>query len=34
MDYVDVYIYHIRDWNTPIYDILEGLNINNKINFS
>ncbi len=26
MDYVDLYIYHIWDWNTPIYDILDGLN--------
>lgn len=26
MDHVDLYIYHIWDWNTPIYDILEGLN--------
>ena len=26
MDYVDLYIYHIWDWNTPVYDILEGLN--------
>ena len=26
MDYVDLYIYHMWDWNTPIYDILEGLN--------
>ena len=25
MDYVDLYIYHMWDWNTPIYDILEGL---------
>ncbi len=25
MDYVDLYIYHIWDWNTPIEDILEGL---------
>ena len=24
-DYVDLYIYHMWDWNTPIYDILEGL---------
>ena len=26
MDYVDLYIYHIWDWQTDIYDILEGLN--------
>ena len=26
LDYVDLYIYHMWDWNTPIYDILEGLN--------
>ncbi len=26
MDYVDLYIYHMWDWNTPICDILEGLN--------
>ena len=26
MDYVDLYIYHMWDWNTPIYDILDGLN--------
>ena len=26
MEYVDLYIYHMWDWNTPIYDILEGLN--------
>ena len=26
MDHVDLYIYHLWDWNTPIYDILEGLN--------
>ncbi|MBR1737170.1 MAG: aldo/keto reductase [Firmicutes bacterium] len=26
MEYVDLYIYHIWDWNTPIYDVLEGLN--------
>ena len=25
-DHVDLYIYHMWDWNTPIYDILEGLN--------
>ena len=25
MDYVDLYIYHMWDWQTPIYDILEGL---------
>ncbi len=26
MDYVDLYIYHMWDWNTPIGDILDGLN--------
>lgn len=26
MDYVDLYIYHMWDWNTSIYDILDGLN--------
>ena len=26
MDYVDLYIYHMWDWSTPIYDILDGLN--------
>ena len=26
MDYVDLYIYHMWDYKTPIYDILEGLN--------
>ncbi len=26
MDYIDLYIYHMWDWNTPIEDILEGLN--------
>ncbi|MBO6141444.1 MAG: aldo/keto reductase [Ruminococcus sp.] len=26
VDYVDLYIYHMWDWNTPIYDILDGLN--------
>ena len=26
MDHVDLYIYHMWDWNTPVYDILEGLN--------
>ena len=25
MDYVDLYIYHMWDWNTPVYDILDGL---------
>lgn len=25
MDYVDLYIYHMWDWQTPIYDILDGL---------
>lgn len=26
MDYVDLYIYHMWDYNTPIYDVLEGMN--------
>ena len=26
MDYADLYIYHMWDWQTPIYDILDGLN--------
>ena len=26
MDYVDLYIYHMWDWNMSIYDILDGLN--------
>ena len=26
MDYVDLYIYHMWDWQTPIEDILDGLN--------
>ncbi|MDE5777027.1 MAG: aldo/keto reductase [Lachnospiraceae bacterium] len=26
MEYVDLYIYHMWDYQTPIYDILEGLN--------
>ena len=26
MDYVDLYIYHMWNWQTPIHDILEGLN--------
>jgi len=26
MDYVDLYIYHMWDWQTPMEDILEGLN--------
>lgn len=25
-DYVDLYIYHMWDYNTPLYDIMEGLN--------
>ena len=25
-DYVDLYIYHMWDYQTPIYDVLEGLN--------
>ena len=26
MDYVDLYIYHMWDWQTDIYDIMNGLN--------
>lgn len=26
MDYIDLYIYHMWDYNTQIYDILDGLN--------
>lgn len=26
MDYVDLYIYHMWDWQTPMEDIMEGLN--------
>jgi len=26
LDYIDLYIYHMWDFNTPIYDILNGLN--------
>ncbi len=26
MDYVDLYIYHMWDWNTPLYEIMDGLN--------
>ena len=26
LDYVDLYIYHMWDWQTAIYDILDGLN--------
>ena len=26
MDFVDLYIYHMWDWQTPIYDIMDGLN--------
>ena len=26
LDYVDLYIYHMWDWKTPLYDILNGLN--------
>lgn len=25
-DYIDLYIYHMWDYNTPLYDIMEGLN--------
>ncbi|MCD8316714.1 MAG: aldo/keto reductase [Eggerthellaceae bacterium] len=26
MDYVDLYIYHLWDYKTPVFDIMEGLN--------
>lgn len=26
MDYIDLYIYHMWDYGTPLYDIMEGLN--------
>lgn len=26
MDYVDLYIYHMWDWQTPLFDIMDGLN--------
>lgn len=26
MDHVDLYIYHMWDWQTPLYDIMDGLN--------
>lgn len=26
MDYVDLYIYHMWDYNTPLYEMLEGMN--------
>lgn len=26
MDYIDLYIYHMWDYETPLYDIMEGLN--------
>ena len=26
MDHVDLYIYHMWDWNTDLYDIVDGLN--------
>ena len=26
MDYVDLYIYHMWDYNTPLYEIMDGLN--------
>ncbi|MBN0903795.1 aldo/keto reductase, partial [Pseudomonas aeruginosa] len=25
MDYIDLYIYHIWDYNTPVIDVLEAL---------
>ncbi len=27
MDYVDLYIYHMWDWETPVFDILDGLSL-------
>ncbi len=26
VDYIDLYIYHMWDYQTPLYDIMEGLN--------
>ena len=26
MDYVDLYIYHMWDWKTPLFEIMDGLN--------
>ena len=26
MDYIDLYIYHMWDYQTPLYDVMEGLN--------
>lgn len=26
MDYVDLYIYHMWDYNTPLFEIMEGMN--------
>ncbi len=26
MDYIDLYIYHMWDYNTPVFEIMEGLN--------
>lgn len=26
MEYVDLYIYHMWDYQTPLYDIMKGLN--------
>ena len=26
LDYVDLYIYHMWDYETPLYDIMDGLN--------
>ena len=26
VDYIDLYIYHMWDYRTPLYDVLEGLN--------
>ena len=30
MDYVDLYIYHMWDYQTPLYDIMEGLHQDRK----
>lgn len=36
MDHIDLYIYHMWDWNTPIEDILAGMNqaiVDGKVRF-
>lgn len=30
LDYIDLYIYHMWDWQTPVEDILDGLNMQVK----